>query len=119
MARILVIEDEPLSRDLIKSMRALDGHEVETTSSGEAALVLFDKGKFDLVLADYELPLMNGGQLAAAIKARAPNLPVALVTGYAQQLQAEGVPFPGVDLIISKPFDLQELREAFYKLLRK
>jgi CheY-like chemotaxis protein len=117
--RILVVDDEPLVCDSIRRMLAVDGHQVETATSGEAALALFGKDTFALIITDYELPLMNGDKLAVAIKALAPNLPIALITAYAESLQSAGALLAGVDLVISKPFDLQELRQAVTNLLAK
>lgn len=115
--RILVVDDEPLVCDSIRRMLALDGHQVEMASNGEAALALFGKGRFGLIITDYELPLMNGDELAVAIKALDPNQPIALITAYAEALQSTGAALAGVDLVISKPFDLQELRQAVNRLL--
>jgi len=86
--RILVVDDEPLVCDSIRRMLAVDGYQVETATSGEAALALLGKDKFDVIITDYELPLMNGDELAAAIKALDPNLPIALITAYAESLQS-------------------------------
>jgi CheY-like chemotaxis protein len=69
-----------------------------------------------LVITDFEMPMMKGDELAAAIKARAPKQPVVMITAYAEMLQASGNPLTGVDLIISKPFLLENLREAIAKV---
>ena len=114
--RILVVDDEPLVCDAVKMMLNFDGHVVKTASSGKEALVAFDKEQFDLVITDFEMPAMKGDELAAAIKARAPKQPVVMITAYAEMLQASGNPLTGVDLIISKPFLLENLREAIAKV---
>src|SRR5436190_620888 len=113
--RILVVDDEPFVCDAVKMMLNFDGHVVETAHSGQEALVLFDKGKFDLVITDYAMPNMKGDELAAAIKARAPKQPVVMITAYAEMLQSSGNPLTGVDFVISKPFLLENLREAIAK----
>jgi CheY-like chemotaxis protein len=77
---------------------------------------MLDKGKFDLVITDFEMPIMKGDELAAAIKARYPKQPVILITAYAEMLQASGNPLKGIDLMISKPFLLKNLREAIAKV---
>jgi len=113
--RILVVDDEPLVCDAIKMMLEFDGHVVETAGSAKAALVLLEKGKFDLVITDFEMPIMKGDELAAVIKSRDPTQPVIMITAYAEMLQAAGKPLTGVDSIISKPFLLEDLREAIAK----
>ncbi len=114
--RILVVDDEPMVCDSLRRMLAADGHRVETAASGQAALALFQKSRFDLIIVDYEVPGMNGDELAAAIKALAPHQPVLMITAYPETLAASGNPLVGVDLVLSKPFDLQELRRAVARL---
>ena len=116
---ILVVDDDPVVCDAVRRMLAFDGHQVEMATSGEQALGLFEIGKFDLVLTDQEMPFMKGGKLAAAIKTRAPNQPIGMFTGYAEAMQSSALPLPGVDLVIGKPFSLDELRQAVAKLLTK
>jgi ATP-dependent Lon protease len=114
--RILVVDDEPLVCDAVKMMLSFDGHEVQTANNGKEALALMEKDQFDLVITDFEMPTMKGDELAAAIKARSPKQPVVMITAYAEMLQAAGNPLTGVDLVISKPFLLENLREAVAKV---
>jgi CheY-like chemotaxis protein len=97
-------------------MLDFDGHVVETAANAKEALALLEKNKFDLVITDFEMPVMKGDELAAAIKARDPKQPVVMITAYAEMLQAAGNPLTGVDFIISKPFLLENLREAIAKV---
>jgi CheY-like chemotaxis protein len=115
--RILVVDDDPLVADSIRRMLLFDGHQVEIAGSGEEALALFARGIFDLSLVDYEMPRMKGSELAAALKNLSPNHPVVMVTGYAEAVQGSATPIQGVDLILGKPFDLEELRRTLAKLL--
>ena len=117
--RILVVDDEPLVCDAVKMMLNFDGHVVETATNGKEALAIFDEGKFDLVITDFEMPAMKGDEFAAAIKSRSPEQPVVMITAYAEMLHASGNPLPGVDFVISKPFLLENLREAIAKTTRK
>lgn len=110
--KILVVDDEPYVCDAVRMMLAFDGHQVETAASGKDALALFDAGKYDLVITDYAMPAMKGDELAATIKSLVPNQPVVLITAYAEMLKSSDVPLVGVDFIVSKPFLLENLREA-------
>ncbi len=114
--RILVVDDEPLVCDAVKMMLDFDGHVVKTAGNGKDALAMLDQEEFDLVITDFQMPAMKGDELAAAIKARAPKQPVVMITAYAEMLHASGNPLTGVDLIISKPFLLENLREAIAKV---
>lgn len=113
---ILVVDDEPLVCDAVKMMLEFDGHIVETVGSARDALAALEKSKFDLVITDFAMPDMKGDELAAAIKARDPKQPVVMITAYSEMLQASGNPLTGVDLIIGKPFLLENLREAIAKV---
>lgn len=113
--RILVVDDEPFVCDAVRMMLAFDGHEVQTAGSGKEALELFQKGKYDVVLTDYAMPAMKGDELAMTIKSLAPEQPVVLITAYAEMLKSEENPLQGVDFIVSKPFLLENLREAIEK----
>jgi CheY-like chemotaxis protein len=113
-----VVDDEPMVCESVKRMLMFDAYEVETAHCASEALELMEKNQFDLVITDYEMPEVKGDELAAIIKAKSPHQPVALITAYAEVLQSGGVPLAGVDLVISKPFDLQEMRRAIAKLLK-
>ena len=114
--RILVVDDEPLVCDAVKLMLDFDGHDVETACSGKEALAKLEQGRFDLVITDYEMPGMKGDELAAAIKARDAKQAVVMITAYAELLQSSGNPLTGIDWLISKPFLLENLREAIAKV---
>jgi CheY-like chemotaxis protein len=113
--RILVVDDEPLVCDAVKMMLNFDGHVVETASNGKDALAKLAEAQFDLVITDFEMPVMKGDELAAAIKARAPNQRVVMITAYAEMIEASGKRLTGVDYVVSKPFLLENLREAIAK----
>jgi CheY-like chemotaxis protein len=109
---ILVVDDEPFVCDAVEMMLVFDGHVVETATSGSEALAKFQRAKFDIVITDFSMPSMKGDELAAAIKSIDPQQPIVMITAYAEMLQSSGNPLQGVDFMISKPFLLENLREA-------
>jgi two-component system response regulator PilR (NtrC family) len=113
--KILVVEDEPQVRDVLKMLLSFDGHEVVTAGDADEALAAFEREPFDLVLTDYHMPGMKGDELALALKARLPGQPVVMVTAYAEMLKASTAPLRGVDQLVNKPFQIQELRDAIHK----
>lgn len=117
--KILVVDDEPFVCDAVKMMLTFDGHEVQTANSGKEALAVLEKNRFDLVITDFAMPAMKGDELASSIKARSPGQPVIMITAYAEMLQSSGNPLQGVDRLISKPFLLDDLREAIAQVLKK
>jgi len=111
---LLVVDDEPLVCEAVKMMLAFDGHVVDTASSGKEALDMFSRGKYAVVFTDFSMHPMNGDQLALLIKEQDPKQPIVMITAHSEQLH--NTPPKGVDLLISKPFLLEHLREAVAKL---
>ncbi len=112
--RILVVDDEPIVCESVKMMLMYDGHSVETAKGATEALTKFTPDKFDLVITDYCMPVMKGDQLAQAIKERAPENPVILLTAFPPTTKPEAI-----DLILTKPFYFDTLREALQKVVPK
>jgi CheY-like chemotaxis protein len=115
--QILVVDDEPSVRGAIKMLLKHDGHEIRLADSGEAALAMFERDKFDLVITDYSMQGMKGAQLAVLIKQLRPDQPIIMITAFADEFKTYGKPPEGVDFIISKPFSQKELREAIIQVL--
>ena len=110
--RVLLVEDEPVPRQVVERLLVGDGHTVQTARNGLEALEKFQTGWFDAVVTDHAMPEMSGAELALMIKRLAPRKPViVMLTGVADVLDAKDKP-PGVDVIIDKPITLPALREA-------
>ena len=118
LAHVLLVDDEPQLRELLEEFLKIDQHVVETAGDGNEALEKFRAGKFDLVITDQAMPGINGDQLAAAIKRQSPAMPVILLTGFGAFLKAEGKKPAGVDLILSKPVSLNDLRAGLRQVRR-
>ena len=110
--RILVVDDDPLVCDCVLMLLTFAGFEVETAGGGQAAIEAFRKTAFDLVFTDYTMPEMKGDELAAALKALSPQLPVVIITGNAAMVAEPDKLPPGVDFLVGKPFMLEDLRSA-------
>jgi two-component system cell cycle response regulator CpdR len=119
MARILIAEDEEALRSFVARALAQDGHEVLVTADGAEALDLMirDGGRFDLLLADVRMPVMDGIALALAVARDYPEAIILLMTGYADQRErAHGLDALIHD-VITKPFTLAEIRAAVQEAL--
>ena len=106
--RLLVIDDEPQVRETLASLLRVAGHTVTEAASGPAGLALLDTLPVDCVLTDLGMPEMTGWEVAKAVNASWPTLPVLLLTGWGDQ--AADVP-PGhrVARVLSKPIHLEQL----------
>jgi signal transduction histidine kinase/CheY-like chemotaxis protein len=114
-ARLLVIDDEPEVLDVLKEMLASLGHAVTAASRGPEGLALLERERYDLVLTDLAMPGMTGWQVAQAVKSRWPDLPVILLTGWADQVDPSHTSW--VDRLLKKPFQLGQIEETLAALL--
>lgn len=112
--RILLVDDQKLVRAALRMMLELDGHQVTEACDGAEALKLFTISEFDLVITDFEMPVMAGNQLAVGIKQLAPSLPILMIT--ASEGARRGAENP-VDALLDKPLTVTDLRCAVAKLL--
>ena len=105
--RVLVIDDDP---DVLESLGILVteiGYAVETAVSGAEALGKLEQAEFDLILTDFQMPGMDGAQVATAVKKLRPRMPVVLVSGRSFDSN-----YSNVSASLKKPFTLSELRNV-------
>jgi len=111
--RILVIDDELVVRSTIVDLLRASGHTVTEAADGAAGLLLLPDAPVDLVITDLGMPEVTGWDVARAVKARTPRLPVILLTGWGDQAAAgAGDEKRLVDNIVAKPFRLEDLLRA-------
>ena len=111
MARILVAEDDPSVRAFVVSALTMKGHEVVAEEDGGLAAETVDseEGRFDLLLSDIKMPIMDGIGLALHVAAKYPDIIIVLMTGFADQRErAHGLEALIYD-VITKPFTLADL----------
>ena len=115
--KILVVGDDVYLNTTFALMLAFDEHEIRTVSSGEAALAMLEKTKFDLIVTEYWLPQMKGDELAALVKQEWPDQPIILVTANIEDLNKDDQPITGVDCLLNKPLSMSQLRDAIIGVL--
>ena len=117
MARILVVDDESSMRFLLRLAFEAQGHQVAEAPNGLAAIQAVEEGrKPDLVATDFMMPLMNGGELIARLRANPATaaLPVILVSSSpGSETRTEA------DVFLRKPFDPAELTACAARLLER
>ncbi|WP_306223030.1 response regulator [Bosea beijingensis] len=121
MSRILVVDDEEPLRQLVARGLSLDGHSCLIASDGAEALDILDaeQGRFDLLLTDIRMPLMDGIALALAAKQQFPELTIMLMTGYAEQRERAKSLESIVAEVMAKPFTIAELRATVMKVIER
>jgi len=119
--RILFVDDEPsLIRLNRKQLKRL-GYDVTAVSSSLDALDLFraDPEAFDLIVTDQTMPNLSGDQLAAAMLAIRPDLPVILCTGYSENVDDRTILANGISALVMKPIKRDELVSVIREVLDK
>ena len=106
---ILTVDDDPLVALNTSALLEELGHTVYSASSGTRALeILRREAGIDLLITDQAMPGMTGSELASIIRAKSPEFPVILATGYAELPPGEGLGIPR----LAKPFKQQDLADA-------
>jgi len=88
------------------------GHTAVTARSGQEAVGRLGAGRFDVVFTDLAMPGMTGWQVARAVKDRAPEVPVVMMSGFGVEVAPEDLHTHGVDLVLAKPLQIQDVLRA-------
>jgi CheY-like chemotaxis protein len=115
--RVLVVDDQPAIREIVSAYLAEDQHIVETAANAREAMEKFGVDRFDLVITDRAMPEVNGDELAASIKEVQSREPVIMLTGFADLINESGGRPKNVDLVLSKPARLDDLRKAIFDVI--
>jgi len=119
MKRVLVADDNPVSRELIREILETDDCEVIEAGDGREALEKVREHRPDLALLDIQMPVMDGNAVVREIRADAQlaKLPVVALTAYAMQGDREKALALGFNSYITKPIDIPAFRAAVAELL--
>lgn len=111
MKRILVVEDDPGSRDLLREILHMAGYDVICSEDGGDALEQLTQAKPDLVLLDIEIPVLDGYEVLNKIRQSSAfsGLPVCAVTARAMLGERQKALASGFDAYITKPIDPDNL----------
>jgi CheY-like chemotaxis protein len=116
--KCLVVDDEPAVRVVLGDILESAGHTAVVLGDGAEAIARFRDEPFDLVLTDLAMPRVSGWQVARAVKQIAAQVPVFLVTGFGVELTTEERRAHGVDLVLVKPLQIQEILDAVAEVAR-
>ncbi len=108
MAKILLVEDNQLTRITLDRFLRSEGYQVEVAENGAEAISLLDKDEFDLVLSDIVMANGNGWDLAEHLNSVLPHTPILLMTAFAQ-LQSAQSALRVTPEIVLKPLQLSDL----------
>jgi CheY-like chemotaxis protein len=119
-SRILVVDDKPSSRELVRTILENVGYDIEEAGDGIQALEAIRTNPPDLVLLDLQMPGLNGRQVLAELRAedRFADLPVVALTASAMAGDREKALAAGFTSYLSKPVTLSTLRSEVQRLLQ-
>ena len=117
--KILVVDDEKHIREILSETLEDEGMETNTCSNGAEALELLEKRRFDLILLDMKMPILDGLSLINTIKRKDLNIPIIVITGMATHEEIKDALSKGVYKCIKKPFHIKSLLKDIKSVLSK
>ncbi|MFN8550405.1 MAG: response regulator transcription factor [Candidatus Obscuribacterales bacterium] len=119
MAKILLVEDDGSSAEIVKTWLSAQRYVVEIARDGEEALEFLRMAEFDVILLDLNLPHVSGFEVLKQLRAKGKNTPVIMLTGKTSVADKETTLDGGADDYLTKPFDLTELSARIRVQLRR
>jgi CheY-like chemotaxis protein len=111
---ILLVEDDPLNQDVAQIMLNHLGFQPDLAANGLEALQALKKRRYDIILMDLKMPVMNGLDATKAIREKLPPVDqphIIAITAYAMTYDREKCIRAGMDDYLSKPITLEDLKE--------
>ncbi len=107
--RILLVDDESSLLYLLSFVLEADGIKTEKATNGAEAVAVLEKMEFDLIITDFNMPGMNGVELAKIAKKRFPHIPIIMITGEIGPDIVEMAGKAGISRTLYKPPNIEEL----------
>ncbi len=111
MRRILLVDDEPLLTEELQEALEFDGYEVETASSVDDALKIFDRSSFDLIITDLKMPRLTGLDLLRHLQGQTDPPRVIVLSGHGAESNKIEASELGAAACFAKPVDTDLLIE--------
>jgi CheY-like chemotaxis protein len=119
MKTVLIAEDNPTNRELLRELLEMRGYIVSEACNGQEALAMVEQATPDILLLDIGMPLLDGFAVVRKLREnpRFTSLPVVAVTAYAMQGDREKIMNSGFDGYLSKPVNSSSLVQELDRLL--
>ncbi len=118
-ARILVVDDEDVLREMLGDALRLSGFEVLEAADGSKALTVLQGGKVDLIISDVNMPGMDGYEMLSHLRAQGDETPAIMLTARRERADVTKGLKLGADDYVTKPFGLEELILRVNAVLRR
>ncbi|MBY0548188.1 MAG: response regulator transcription factor [Candidatus Obscuribacterales bacterium] len=119
MAKILLVEDDTNLASTVEDAIRFEGHIVDHASDGQTALETLFISTYELIILDWELPLLSGIEVLTKLRAKGNSTPVLMLTGKDSISDKLTGLYGGADDYLTKPFNMHELKARIVALLRR
>jgi CheY-like chemotaxis protein len=121
-SRLLLVEDDPTTRNVIELMLQRAGFELDIAENGRRGIEMWEKGSYDLVLMDVQMPGIDGFEATRIIRekerARGGRVPIVALTAFAMKEDEEKCLAAGMDAYVPKPVDFRRCIEVIRGLIK-
>lgn len=115
---VLVVDDQTGIRLLFKEVITQDGHAFVGAENGKEGLNIIEDTKPDLLILDYNLPIMNGKVLLQTLEQKGISVPVLLMSGLPEKLEEDKNQYKMVKMVFGKPFNILDVRNEINQILK-
>lgn len=119
MAKILIVEDDPVIRQLVRDALETERHVVDDCQDGRSGMAFIDAGSYELLVLDWEMPHATGIELCSHFRKQGEQAPVLFLTARASMDDKEKGFAVGANDYLTKPFDVRELLIRVKALLKR
>lgn len=116
--RLLLVDDDPNMQRMVALFLNKKNYELEIAGNGRKALDLLDNNKFDLIISDMQMPLMDGSTLLRKMREKKIKTPVILISAYTSLNMPNEIDTTDFVAILFKPFDSSNLISSIEKVLK-
>ena len=110
MSNVLLIDDEPDVLSILNELLELMEQTVFTATCGDEAIEICKSNDIEIVITDYEMPDINGFELAKKINNIKSGIDIYLLSGYAKMLTKEQLAEAGIKRVLDKPFKMEDIQ---------
>jgi len=116
-AHILLVEDNEINQEIIVGLLEHSSIKLDIASNGQEAIELSEKQKYDLILMDIQMPIMDGYEASEKIREKDNNIPIIALTANAMKEDIEKSKRHGMNTHLNKPIDVEKLYRVFLQYL--
>ncbi len=118
-SKILLVEDNKINQEIIEGLLENSGIEIDIVNNGKMAVDIFEKNKYELILMDLQMPIMDGYEATRIIREQDSNIPIIALTANAMKEDIQRTKKAGMNEHLNKPIDVKSLYDTLLKYISK